>query len=146
MRLRKKRGWVITGLVCSVLAILAGCAPTASRAAPLALSRIISEYRAIEFEFKNLQQFSPPESYAMWFREAQTCSGLSRSYEAIFWQVADEIRGSDGGYAAGLWTPPDTITLHRSFINRRSTLKHEMLHYLLQEPKHPSPPFGVCNK
>lgn len=93
------------------------------------------------------ESFQPAPVYRTWFAELEACSGRRNSFEGIRWAVRE--RGSEtvnGREIVGQIDYPNHIWIVRAYLDVEGAVKHEMLHYLLQQQKkrHPTPPFGVC--
>jgi len=92
--------------------------------------------------------FDPPDIYRFWYRETAQClGGTAASFDGIDWYLVP----GDGWVSpnlhrpiVGAYYPSDEIFIAEDYRFQRSVVSHEMLHYL-HSPKHPSPPFGVCD-
>jgi hypothetical protein len=96
----------------------------------------------------NSRQFSPPVVYARWWAMTEACSGRSASIASVLWfevpgTVRDPATGEDVG---GYWSQASNrIVLAEEKKLSGGTVRHEMLHALLQKPTHPREAFlGSC--
>ena len=94
------------------------------------------------------QPFSPPVVYARWWAMTEACSGRSGSIESVSWfQVPGTLSDPEGGEdVAGYWSlASNRIVLTEENKLNGGTVRHEMLHALLQQPNHPRTAFlGDC--
>lgn len=87
---------------------------------------------------------SPPAIYAELWQQVETCSGLTSDWRRIDWfAVPTEQFATPEGWAMGRWQPAHTIYLSDAGQRTYRTVKHEMLHDLLQSGDHP-PVFDAC--
>lgn len=84
------------------------------------------------------QQFSPPSVYEQYWREIKECSGLQGDYSRLEWYRTED--GSMGKGIMGRWDYQHRITLTEFVVTREVavSIKHEMLHDLLQSGEHPA--------
>ena len=83
---------------------------------------------------------APPARYALWWRLTQACSGISGDLAAVSWHVVPNTRtvSYQGKQVDAYWIgDPDRIVLADSLRNDGPTVRHEMLHVLLQRNGHP---------
>jgi hypothetical protein len=95
---------------------------------------------------------APPSVFAQWWQEVEECSGATGNLSLISWYQVPCKSGETGfpcdvapdGLCAGEWIAPHTIELggpNRFFpVGYQAdewTVKHEMLHDLLDTPDHP---------
>lgn len=84
-------------------------------------------------------------SYILWWSELEECVGISGDFHQL--RVVEVLAPlteskqqfpcfSDGRLCSGVWVPPKDIFLASGMINNERTVKHEMLHALLQSPQH----------
>ena len=83
--------------------------------------------------------FDPPASYATFWQQMESCSGLSGDMRRVQWfTVPGPISAPDGSHHWGLWASRHRIYLTADmapeFINW--TVPHEMLHDLTQSGVH----------
>ena len=93
----------------------------------------------------NLQHlYSIPDDYPAWHHEAENCMSISRNFNKIRWSVADSIIiGGDEKW--GIWMKPRGIVILKHHIHKKSTIKHEIIHYLRQNGVHDWK-IGHCSK
>lgn len=100
------------------------------------------------------ERFDPPAQYRTWAAEVETCAqdqgvSLRRSVEEDFsrirWLRADDVR-AEGDGLGGAWKEPNTIYVLDGRTDDRFTIKHEVLHWMIQSGDHPEPPFEVCTE
>lgn len=78
----------------------------------------------------------------LWDR-VETCSGLSGKMSRVQWFVVPGYEIECNGLScSGLWVSPHKIYLSESIVHDSlrdySTVRHEILHDLLQRPGHPA--------
>ena len=94
-------------------------------------------------------RFDPPSVYSMLWRQVEDCSGLRGDFARIEWYVVPGafIRRPDG-HINGAWQPPHTIYLSEYAAHDSPsgyfTVRHEMLHDLLQGGGDHPPVFATC--
>jgi hypothetical protein len=92
----------------------------------------------------NKEPFQPLPIYAEWWAATESCSGLTGDLSRIEWFTASTIQG-DAVVARGVWTPPHQVILVRGYEESELTVKHEMLHDLLDgDSDHVSPLWTSC--
>lgn len=83
--------------------------------------------------------FNPPPVYADLWQQVEACSGTTGDWHRITWfAVATEQFDTPEGWAMGRWQPAHTIYLSDAGQRTYRTIKHEMLHDLLQTGGHPA--------
>ncbi len=102
--------------------------------------------------------FPAPPSYAAWWTDVETCSGLTGDLTRVTWVEVPCVEGAAGfpcevqerGLCGGEWYPPHTIWLGgpnravpAGYAADEWTVKHEMLHDLTGSAAHGSV-FGDC--
>ena len=94
------------------------------------------------------QQFSPPAVYSTWWNMTQACSGLTGSLQAVTWYKTDQVVHdvNSGDVVLGYWLAAgNRIVLTTASVTDGGTVRHEMLHALLQAKGHPRSQFlGKC--
>jgi hypothetical protein len=87
--------------------------------------------------------FDPPAVYREWWAKTESCSGQRGSFDRVEWWVI-EAHGFEcsSGMCAGHWDGNHGIVIARDWVEDPSIVRHEMLHDLLDDGGHPSPPFG----
>jgi hypothetical protein len=92
--------------------------------------------------------FTPPPVYSTWWRMTEACSGLNGSLDAVTWYKTDEVVHDvrTGEVVAGYWTAgSNSIVLTSTVMLDGGTVRHEMLHALLQKGGHQRDQFlGKC--
>ncbi len=94
-----------------------------------------------------------PPSFAAWWSDVETCSGLAGDLRRVTWVEVPCADGESGfpcaveplGLCGGEWYPPHTIWLGgpnssvpAGYLTDEWTVKHEMLHDLAGTPEHTS--------
>lgn len=103
---------------------------------------------ASPLDVQGASPFTPPPVFAEYWREIETCSGLSGDWRRVEWYVvpAGQIVW-DGTHYSGVWQPPHTIYISDVVLEHldryATTVKHEMLHDLRGRGGHP-PVFETC--
>jgi hypothetical protein len=91
----------------------------------------------------------PDERYRTWWAELVACAGNKNglALEGIRWDVSGEPEPvAQGRVRVGRWDPPNRVWIAERYGQTSWAVKHEMLHYLLQRGKHPTPPYGMCTE
>jgi hypothetical protein len=92
----------------------------------------------------NKEPFQPLPIYAEWWAATESCSGLTGDLSRIEWFTALSIQ-ADAVIARGVWTPPHQVILVRGYEESEITVRHEMLHDLLDgDSEHVSPQWDAC--
>jgi len=93
-----------------------------------------------------------PGAFVQWWQEVEACSGVTGDLSRVSWFQVPCEAGENGfpcdvtpeGLCAGEWIGPHTIELGGpnhffpgGYADDEWTVKHEMLHDLLQTPEHP---------
>lgn len=118
-----------------LLLLCGGCATSATSATSAAFP--------VQWDVARLQ---PPKQYRTHWRKMEQCSGLRRSFDVVRWYVAFGKLSVYGKWAGALtWVKTDQIVIQAAFVDVDYIVEHEILHILLQQPGHPTPPFGKCS-
>lgn len=89
----------------------------------------------------------PDERYRQWWAELEHCTGLrSHRLEEIRWEIREHAEQAGDRIRVGHWDPANRIWLAKPWAYQAGPVKHEMLHFLLQDGHHPAPPFGTCTE
>jgi len=87
-----------------------------------------------------------PEVYSKWWRDVMRDAGIQRDVSHVRWFT---VRGGmfwserDGAMSAGRWIPDGRIYIAEGWELNEPTVKHEMLHELLQgDSNHEHPLFA----
>ncbi len=88
-------------------------------------------------------RLNPPVEYLAWWDATVACAGQSGDVGRITWFVTANRFASPDGTVAGWWEPSHTIYLAGLATNDEKTVRHEMLHDLLQTGEHPAA-FDIC--
>lgn len=90
------------------------------------------------FPAAELRPFAPPIQYPTWWRMVEACSGIQGDFRAVHWYTTwgDLIVGGQS-YDGFWWQDGDRIALQYSQTYQGGTVRHEMLHALLQSGGHP---------
>ena len=103
----------------------------------------------VPFEPPGARPLVPTDSFPVWWRELEDCSGTTGDLSRIGWfEAPSQVNGMfycGSIMALGCWVRPHTVYLVEGNIRNRWLIKHEMIHDLLQRGDHPVPPFNVCN-
>ncbi len=92
--------------------------------------------------------FDPPAHYTEWWAETERCAGRVAQYDDVRWFVVPraetfELRGKE--WAGWWWEPGNRIILADGYREHAPTVRHEMLHAILQRGDHPAAYFdGRC--
>jgi len=91
------------------------------------------------------QRMMPPEIYSVWWSESETCADQRRDMKHVVWfTVAADSFLTRKGWAIGYWSGEHKIYLTERRKLSMGLVKHEMLHEIIHQGEHPSPPFRVC--
>jgi hypothetical protein len=95
------------------------------------------------------ERFTPPAVYRQWWDLTEACSGLAGDFSRVAWyRVRDTSRipFGDGTLVNGYWHPSgNRVVLADSAELDGDLVRHEMLHALLQDGRHPRDAFiGRC--
>ena len=85
-------------------------------------------------------RFDAPARYALWWRVTQACSGRTGDLGAVTWYYMRNTRtlSWQGQRVDAYWIgDPDRVVIADSMRNDGPTIRHEMLHVLLQRNGHP---------
>ena len=94
---------------------------------------------------KPFWEIKPPEVYHVWWGEVEECAGQRRSMERVTWfTVAADSFPTPTGWVVGYWDRDAIYITESDKWSEWHTVKHEMLHAILQDGSHISPFFGVC--
>ena len=103
------------------------------------------------------ERFEPPASYSAWWREVEDCSARNGRLSGVsFYRVLatpgrdslDYLDPESGRYLNGEWVPrSNSIYLAAGQVTNPGVVRHEMLHALLQETRHPPKYFAdLCGQ
>ena len=95
----------------------------------------------------NAERFAPPAVYARWWAMTEGCSGRTGDLTAVQWyRVPGTVVWLSGQPEAGYWeSHRNRIVLAEEELDNGVTVRHEMLHALLQTASHPRAQFlGAC--
>jgi hypothetical protein len=92
---------------------------------------------------EDAEPYENPAFAQMW-SEVEQCSGLRGDFSAVQFYVVPHFSSKEG-VVKGQWYRPHRIVLAATWKNHEPTIKHEMMHDLLQDSGHPPHYFnGVC--
>ncbi len=99
-------------------------------------------------------EFTPPPSYAVWYADAERCSGLVGNYARVRWYLAAHPWSSAAGVTYGSWRAPHRITVNGDGEADSVLVVHEAIHDILSYypalqtgAAHPLPWFdGRCSR
>lgn len=87
----------------------------------------------------------PLPVYAEWWSATETCSQRSADMSRISWFTASSIQSRES-LGWGLWREPHEIVILRGFEEDEKTVRHEMLHDLLNgDPAHEDDSWAACD-
>ncbi len=90
-------------------------------------------------------RFEPPEKYTTFWKTLEGCARIKGNYKAIAWFKADSVTvdGTDyNAYWFGKW---NRVVIRSDRLDNDATIKHEMMHALIQNGGHPATYFsGRC--
>ena len=86
--------------------------------------------------------FAAAPVYAFWWSLVERCSGRTANLSGVNWFVAPEVYIRGRHYDGYWWQDGNRILLAESSVLRGPTVRHEMLHALLQDGDHPPEYFG----
>ena len=90
-------------------------------------------------------EITPPEIYHVWWQEVERCAGQQRDMEEVTWfTVAADSFPEGERWLVGYWRQNAIYITESEKWSEWHTVKHEMLHAILQDGNHPAPPFGTC--
>ncbi len=94
-------------------------------------------------------RLEPPAAFRVAWRQIESCSGLSGSFDRVRWFVVPQPAWRCGdGYCAGQWHAPHDIFLSQTAVADSSggyhTVKHEILHDLVGGRGSHPPLFDTC--
>ncbi len=80
----------------------------------------------------------PPAKYRTLWRSVESCSGITRDFNAIDWFVTTGSAGARGDEDAigSYWPDLNRIYLNLSYLNDDQVVRHEMLHALRKGNRH----------
>jgi len=90
-------------------------------------------------------KMDPPPRYQEHWRAMEVCSGLRGSFAEVRWYIAFGDLRIDGEWTGAVsWMNHRQIVIRAALIDVDYMVRHEILHILVNEPGHPSPPFVLC--
>lgn len=109
---------------------------------PLALCAVTATCTGVfEPEFPpNAVLVTPPPQYRIWWEVVESCSGVTRSFDAVSWYRVPIGQGLTvrGESAAGAWfAEENSIAIGDGWRANGSLVRHEILHAILQTGSHP---------
>lgn len=87
-----------------------------------------------------LQPLAP---YRTWWQLVEGCSGLTGSFDAVQWYVADHVSPDDNTVDAKWLSSGNRVVLTPASSRDGGVVRHEMLHALLRRGGHPTEYFGA---
>ena len=86
-----------------------------------------------------------PTEYPGWYLDVESCLAQLGDFDTITWYVADEVF-LNGEQKAGIIKFPNKITMWADAIYIQSSVKHEMIHHVLQRTRlHGTDAFDRCS-
>ena len=103
------------------------------------------------------EPFDPPGAYSVWWREVEDCSARRGRLDGVrFYRVLgvpgrdslDYLDPESGRYLNGEWVrSSNAIYLAAGQVTNPGVVRHEMLHALLQDARHPPKYFAdLCGQ
>lgn len=134
---QQRKSGVVRAFVAASLTVLAACTGITEPSLPPA------------------ERFEPPAQYLAWWREMQGCSSRIARFDAVSFYRVVPTAGRDslhfrhpesGEYYDGAWVPRwNAIYLAAGQTMTPGLVRHEMLHALLRNVRHPPAYFaGHC--
>ncbi len=94
-----------------------------------------------------VERFEPPQKYALWWQQVEACAGRRADFSRVQWYrtIGNEpLEEEDGTRYGGYWWAQGNRIALRD-IHAGGIVRHEMLHAILQNGKHPLSMFaGRC--
>lgn len=86
--------------------------------------------------------FIPPKVFRAWWEATEQCAGVSKDFAGISWYVLPDRRSisTSDGEKVGMWfgsTSGSAIVLAGPWQESELVVRHEILHHLLKDEKHP---------
>lgn len=83
--------------------------------------------------------FDPPLPYRRWWQMTEQCSGRAADFSSVTWYVVRQptLTIGDGVYDGFWYGSGNRIVLAQPYLTNGATVRHEMLHALLQRGDHP---------
>lgn len=100
--------------------------------------------------FNRAQEVQPVAKYTDWFHEVEECTGKVGGMWRIHWYVMPDTHFSCGPtiWAIGCYIKTrggdHEIFIASDRLDDSEVIKHELIHFLIQKPGHPEPPFEMC--
>lgn len=121
------------------------------RGSVLKLATALSLLGACEFPFEpqGAYRIEPPPEYRVAWTKVEICSGLRGSFARVRWHAVPQspFPCPGGRVCRGVWVPAHNIYIAQGFLRDIGddlfTVRHEILHDLLQRDGHP-PVFVTC--
>ena len=81
----------------------------------------------------------PPSEYLRWWLDTERCSGITGAFGRIQWYVVPDAPYFTyrGERYDGYWWETHDIVLAGEYLSDSGTVRHEMLHDLLNSGEHP---------
>lgn len=93
-------------------------------------------------------RMEPLAVYSRWWSMTQECSALGGDFSRVTWYVVPGVGTISYGTlhdVEGLWLDGNRIVLAGGSVRNGQLVRHEMLHALLSDPRHPRGSFaGLC--
>lgn len=101
------------------------------------------------FEPAGAYPIEAPAAYRAAWAKVEECSGLSGTFDRVRWYAVPQTPfPCFGRVCRGVWVEPHNIYIAEGFLdesgNEYFTVRHEILHDLVQRPGHPEV-FSTCN-
>jgi len=91
---------------------------------------------------------SPLASYATWYAQTETCTGVKGAFTRVRWYSVPGERWWDPRwqqYAIGTWRSPHDIYIASTHVRSEFVVKHEIVRDLLQGGTSDDPRFERCS-
>ncbi len=100
------------------------------------------------FLYFDLDPVIPQQPFRDWWAEMEGCTGIRKAFDALRWFVADGIYNAAEWFTAwGIYypDPPEIVVVrNQNVVRLEDTVKHEILHHLIQNSDHDEETFVRC--
>ena len=100
------------------------------------------------FLYFNLSRVIPQDSFATWWAEMEACTKIRKPFEGMSWWVATGLYNVAEKFSAwGVYypVPPEIVVVQNQKLPQlEHTVKHEILHHLIQNTDHQEETFVRC--
>ena len=96
----------------------------------------------------DLSKIQPNEDFKRWWREVEECTGTRSDFDDIIWYQANQIVNparEEAYWGVYFHNPPEIVVLRNVSPERmENTIKHEILHRLIEGQGHDEKLFNTC--